>query len=248
MKPPQASPRPPAHARWYRWPWSRPRPPTRPPPDPAVAARAVRPCFPATPAGRLVCAPLGQRPGRRRAGSRAPAAPPQWRPALSRGSAPILVRSEARRLRLRTARARPGRTGAARVAFRLLALAESGGIERHRLVGDHAQQVGDAVQARAPLVVGWHLVPRRELGVGRVDHLLVGLGVVPPASIGFQVHRAQLPVLGRILDARQEPSCCSSGLTSKKYLISSSRSGPARARGRGRREKNPRPAPRCKSP
>ena len=42
--------------------------------------------------------------------------------------------------------------------------------------------------------------------VRRRDHRLVGLGVVPPAADRFDVHRAQLPVLGRVADPRLEPA------------------------------------------
>jgi len=46
-----------------------------------------------------------------------------------------------------------------------------------------------------------NLVPRRELAVGCLDHLLVGGAVRPPAAIGFEIHRAELPLLARVLDA-----------------------------------------------
>src|SRR5512132_522748 len=47
-------------------------------------------------------------------------------------------------------------------------------LRRQVLVGDHAQQVADAVQPRAPLVVGLHHVPGRLLGVGVGEHLVLG--------------------------------------------------------------------------
>ena len=56
----------------------------------------------------------------------------------------------------------------------------------------------------ALLVVGGHDPPRRVPAVGRPDHLVVGARVVPPAAIGLDVHRAELPLAQRIVDALAE--------------------------------------------
>ncbi|MNT80831.1 hypothetical protein D3C72_2203530 [compost metagenome] len=37
-----------------------------------------------------------------------------------------------------------------------------------------------------------------------LEHDFLGLGVVLPAALRFQVHRAQLPLLERIVDAAEE--------------------------------------------
>ena len=53
--------------------------------------------------------------------------------------------------------------------------------------------MGDAVEARAPLVVGLHRPPGRLLDVRMAEHLVLGLRVLDPLGHGLQVHRAQLP-------------------------------------------------------
>ena len=54
------------------------------------------------------------------------------------------------------------------------------------------------------LVVGRHDPPGRVRIVGRPDHLVVGARVVPPAPVGFDVHRAKLPLAQRIVDTLPE--------------------------------------------
>ena len=74
------------------------------------------------------------------------------------------------------------------------------------LVGDAVEQMPDQVQPGAALVVGRDDVPGRLRRVGGLDHALVGRRVVPPAPHQFGVHRAQLPVLDRIVDPGLEPA------------------------------------------
>ncbi|MCY1251691.1 hypothetical protein D9M72_654830 [compost metagenome] len=40
--------------------------------------------------------------------------------------------------------------------------------------------------------------------MGALEHGLLGLGVVLPAPLRLQVHRAELPLLERIVDAAEE--------------------------------------------
>src|SRR3712207_8848674 len=51
------------------------------------------------------------------------------------------------------------------------------------------QQVRDAVQPRAALVVGAHHVPRGLLDVGVVEHLVLRPRVLDPQLARLQVHR-----------------------------------------------------------
>ena len=64
----------------------------------------------------------------------------------------------------------------------------------------------DQVQPGAALVVRRHDVPWRPWCVGGLDHALVGRRVIPPAPHQFSVHRAQLPVLHRVVDPGLEPA------------------------------------------
>ena len=61
-----------------------------------------------------------------------------------------------------------------------------------------------ALRRRPPLVVGAHDVPRRVVGVGALQHHVARLGELVPALEGFEIHRAQLPLPDRIVDARHE--------------------------------------------
>src|SRR6185436_19885059 len=60
--------------------------------------------------------------------------------------------------------------------------------------------------ASSALVVGEDDVPRRMLAVGVLEHKVTRLGVVVPALVGFDVHRALLPLPHRIIDTRMEPA------------------------------------------
>src|SRR5262245_44349917 len=73
------------------------------------------------------------------------------------------------------------------------------------LVRNGVEQMRDAVEPRAPLVVGAHDVPGRMLGVGLLQHGVARARVVVPAIERFDVHRAQLPLPQWIVDAGREP-------------------------------------------
>ena len=60
------------------------------------------------------------------------------------------------------------------------------------------------VEARALLVVGPDDVPGRDARVGRLEHRVARARVVVPLGARRQVHRAQLPLPQRIVDARLE--------------------------------------------
>src|SRR5579885_1441597 len=77
---------------------------------------------------------------------------------------------------------------------------------RHRLVGDEAQQMADAVEPRMLLGIRAHDVPGRPWRVGGVEHLVSRQRVVVPAPPRFQVGRAQLPLPQRVVDAGPEAS------------------------------------------
>src|SRR5262249_54457311 len=72
------------------------------------------------------------------------------------------------------------------------------------LVGNPAEQVRDAVETGALLVVRADEVPGRVLRVGRLEHHVAGAGVVVPALAPREVHVAQLPLPEGIGDARLE--------------------------------------------
>src|SRR5580704_4141066 len=72
------------------------------------------------------------------------------------------------------------------------------------LVRQQRQNMGNAVEPGAAFVVGAHDVPRRLLAVGRREHQVARLRIIVPAPVGFQIHRAQLPLAYRIADALQE--------------------------------------------
>jgi len=68
-------------------------------------------------------------------------------------------------------------------------------------VGDQAQQVRDAVEAGATLVVASTTVPGRLLDVRRGETSRPSASSTPPSVPGTGVHGAQLPALGAVLDA-----------------------------------------------
>src|SRR5258705_14022827 len=86
------------------------------------------------------------------------------------------------------------------VAMALLPLRQLHFVARRLLVRNLLEQVGDDVQAPAPLVVGPRHVPRRELRVRRREHLVAGPRVVVPATVGLQIHRRELPDLPPVVD------------------------------------------------
>src|SRR4249919_2220734 len=72
------------------------------------------------------------------------------------------------------------------------------------LVGDQAEQVTDAVEARAPFVVRGDDVPRGKLRVRGLEHHVARPRVFEPSAPRAEVCRAQLPLADRIRDAGLE--------------------------------------------
>jgi hypothetical protein len=72
------------------------------------------------------------------------------------------------------------------------------------VVGHLTEQVVNAVQACFFLVDCLHHPPRCFRNVGALDHGFFGAGVIFPAPAAFQVHRAELPLLERIVDTAQK--------------------------------------------
>src|SRR5262245_133667 len=72
------------------------------------------------------------------------------------------------------------------------------------LVGDQAEQVTDAVETGAPLVIRGQDVPGGELRVGGLKHDVARLRICEPFASRAQVRRAQLPLAQRIRDAGAE--------------------------------------------
>src|SRR6266545_624584 len=66
------------------------------------------------------------------------------------------------------------------------------------LVRDRTQNMGDAVEARAALIIALHGPPASLLDVGVTEHLVLGLGVLDPFGHRFEVHGAQFPSPRRV--------------------------------------------------
>src|SRR5262249_8797181 len=77
---------------------------------------------------------------------------------------------------------------------------------RDFLVGNRPQDVRDAIEAPAPLVVGPHDVPRRVLAVRFLHHHVARPRVVVPAPVRFAIHRAHLPLPQWVVDASRKSS------------------------------------------
>src|SRR5215510_5268345 len=86
----------------------------------------------------------------------------------------------------------------------LRALGKFNFFARHLLIWNKAQQVGDAVEAGALLIVGVQNVPRCMLGIGGLEHQVARSGILIPFLARGQIDRAELPLAERILDARLE--------------------------------------------
>src|SRR5262245_66169173 len=71
------------------------------------------------------------------------------------------------------------------VAVRLAALGQLHLLARRLLVRNRIEKVVDDVQPAAPLVVGARDVPGREVGVGRLEHLVARARVIVPAAVGL---------------------------------------------------------------
>src|SRR5689334_32090 len=66
-------------------------------------------------------------------------------------------------------------------------------------VGNLAEDVRDAVETRALLVIGAHDVPGSMPAVGRLEHHVARAGIIVPAGIGFEIHWGELPLPQRIV-------------------------------------------------
>src|SRR5262245_4260805 len=67
-------------------------------------------------------------------------------------------------------------------------------------VRDGVENVRNAIQPGAPLVVRPHDEPWRMFGVGPLQHLIACFGVFVPSFIRLDIHRAQFPLAKRIID------------------------------------------------
>src|SRR5262245_57441386 len=77
-------------------------------------------------------------------------------------------------------------------------------LPRRLLVRDQVEQMADAIEARAPLVVRGDDIPGRELRVCGLEHQVARPRVLEPFAPRAQVRRAQLPLAQRIFDAGLE--------------------------------------------
>src|SRR5262245_47516508 len=75
------------------------------------------------------------------------------------------------------------------ITARFLPLGQLYFLARRLLVRNPAQEVGDEIEARAPLVVRPHHVPRRPFRIRRLEHLIAGARVVVPGAGRLEVHR-----------------------------------------------------------
>src|SRR5262245_17337422 len=64
----------------------------------------------------------------------------------------------------------------------------------------------DTVQPGSLLVIGTDDVPRRESGVGGLEHHITGARILEPFAARGLIHRAEFPLAKRIGDARLEPT------------------------------------------
>src|SRR5262249_30504450 len=72
----------------------------------------------------------------------------------------------------------------------------------HFLVWNQSQDMRDAIESRAPLVVRMNDVPRSVFAVGFLEHHGAGARVVVPAPERLETHRAQFPLPQWVIDAR----------------------------------------------
>jgi hypothetical protein len=87
------------------------------------------------------------------------------------------------------------------------------------LSGPIFQYVSEEVRAGTPLVVALDGVPGRLLDVGVVEHLVLGLGELPPFASSFKAHLAQFPTASGIFDTIME--------TTFLLVITESKSNPS---------------------
>ena len=72
------------------------------------------------------------------------------------------------------------------------------------LIRDLAEQMRDAVQPCALLIVTVHDPPPRFRDVGTLEHFFLGGSIILPAPTRFKIHRRQLPLLERIVNTHVE--------------------------------------------
>src|SRR5262249_32038990 len=75
---------------------------------------------------------------------------------------------------------------------------------RNLCIWDLLQQMVDAVESRFLLVDALDDPPRRLGNVSTPEHFFLGPGIAFPTAARFEVHRAELPLLERIVDAHQK--------------------------------------------
>src|SRR3954465_2334558 len=90
------------------------------------------------------------------------------------------------------------------IAMPVRPLGQMDRIARDHLVGNEREDVGDAVEPRPLLVVALQHVPGRFVMVAGLQHGVARQRIIVPARIGFDVHRAELPLPERILHPRAE--------------------------------------------
>ncbi|BAK10636.1 hypothetical protein PAJ_0556 [Pantoea ananatis AJ13355] len=66
------------------------------------------------------------------------------------------------------------------------------------------QEVADAVQSRTLFIHALNDPPGRIRDMGPAQHLFFGFGIIFPAAATFQVHRAEFPLLQRIVNTAQK--------------------------------------------
>ena len=71
-------------------------------------------------------------------------------------------------------------------------------------MGNEIQNVGEAAEPGALLVVRTQDIPRCVFGVRRLEHHIPGAGILEPLAARGEIHRAELPLAERIVDLRLE--------------------------------------------
>ena len=90
------------------------------------------------------------------------------------------------------------------VSSRFLSFWKGDFLHRYLLPWHNTEEVGDAVQSSALLIVSLHNIPRGLQRIRSRKHGVAGAGVVVPAAMRFEIHRAQLPPSHRILNTFQK--------------------------------------------
>src|SRR5690348_3822443 len=74
----------------------------------------------------------------------------------------------------------------------------------NRFPGYNAQEMGDAIQSSTLFVVGLNYIPGRVRIVGSGKHCVACTRIVVPATMRFEIHRAEFPPSHWILDTSQK--------------------------------------------